>query len=138
MLCTIKVEKEIDIKTVLVEAGVRYWEDATVNGVEDTEGNLIPLRKGNLWCPEIDIDNGTILNWPVGTKADIHYKVCDAGSYHLKDVKGNIVLSIENNYVPNNLIPGEYGDYIIMTVDENGKIAEWPEEPSIEDFYPED
>jgi len=27
-----------------VKCGARYWEDATVNGVEDTEGLLIPLR----------------------------------------------------------------------------------------------
>lgn len=28
-----------------VEAGVRYWEDATVNGIEDVDGALIPCKK---------------------------------------------------------------------------------------------
>jgi len=41
---TIKVEKEVDIKTLHVQANVRYWEDATVNGVEDEEGTLMPCR----------------------------------------------------------------------------------------------
>lgn len=35
MKATIKVEKEFEIKQVLVKAGVRHWEDCTVNGVED-------------------------------------------------------------------------------------------------------
>ena len=43
-------------------------------------------------------------------------------------------LSIEEDYVPNRLIPGEYGDYIIMTIDENGKIAEWETPADITDF----
>jgi hypothetical protein len=29
-----------------VEAEVRYWEDASVNGQEDTDGKLMPFRFG--------------------------------------------------------------------------------------------
>lgn len=136
MKATIKIEKEVDIKTVLVKANVRYWEDAVINGQPDEEGTLTPCRKGDLWCPEIDIDTGVILNWQKGIKADIHFKVCDAGSYYLKDADGNIVLKRENAYVPNELIPGSYGDYIEMEIDENGKIFDWS--PSLEDFDCED
>lgn len=135
MKITVTIEKEVDVKTVLVEVGVRYWEDAIINGVEDTEGNLTPCRKGELWCPEIDIDTGIIINWLKGIKAEVHFKVCDAGSYYVKDSEGNIVLSRKNDYVPNGLIPGEYGDYIIMQIDENGKIADW--DPSLDDFMNE-
>ena len=60
-----------------VSAGVRYWEDASVNGVEDTDGTLIPFRKGDLWCPIIDLETGQIYDWPAGANAYIHYKVCD-------------------------------------------------------------
>lgn len=132
MKAIVTIEKEVDVKTVLVKAHVQYWEDATINGVDDEEGNLTPCRKGELWCPEIDIDTGIIINWTKGVKAEIHFKVCDGGSYYVKDVEGNVVLSIENDYVPNSLIPGSYGDYIVMTIDENGKIAEW--RPSLDDF----
>ena len=132
MKATVTIEKEVDVKTVLVKAHVRYWEDATINGVEDEEGTLTPCREGDLWCPVIDIDTGVILNWPKGTTADIHFKVCDSGSYFLKDADGNVVLSREDDYVPNELIPGSYGDYIEMQVDENGKITNWS--PSLDDF----
>jgi hypothetical protein len=96
----VKIKKEVDIKTLWVEAGVRYWEDATVNGVEDENGELIPCRDGEYWCPIIDIDNGIITNWEKGVTAKIHYKVCDDGSYYLKDADHNTVLSITENYVP--------------------------------------
>lgn len=135
MKATVKVEKEVDIKTVHVEARVRYWEDATINGIIDEDGTLTPCRKGELWCPIIDIDTGIITNWTKGVTADVHFKVCDGGSYFLKDAEGNIVLSREDDYVPNGIIPGEYGDYIIMEIDENGKIANW--EPSLNDFIEE-
>ena len=77
MKATVKIEKEVELKTLVVKAGVRYYEDATVNGVEDTEGDLIPCKQGELWCPIIDIDSGVITNWKQGVKAEVHYKVCD-------------------------------------------------------------
>ena len=134
MLITIKVEKEVDVKTLHVEAAVRSWEDATVNGVDDEGGLLIPCREGNLWKPMIDLVSGVIKNWNKGTVAEIHYKVCDAGCYYLKDKEGVSVLSIINNYVPSILCPEEngYGDYIIMKVQENGYISNW--NPDLSDF----
>lgn len=134
MKVIIKVATEFDIKTLEVEAGVRYWEDAEVNGVEDVDGNLIPFRVGDYWCPKIDIDKGVVIDWPKGTKADIHYKVCDNGSYFMKDADGNTVASIESDYVPSIMCPqgGGYGDYIIMHIDENGVIAKW--RPTIDGF----
>lgn len=127
MKTTIKITKEVELKTLEVKANVRYWEDSEVDGVEDVDGNLIPCRVGDLWCPIIDIDSGVITNWKQGTKADVHYKVCDEGKYYIKDEEGNVVSSIENDYVPNILSQKEngYGDYIIMDIDENGKISDW-------------
>jgi len=135
MKATVTIEKEVDIKTVEVRAHVRYWEDSEINGVPDEKGTLTPCREGELWCPIIDIDTGVILNWIKGVKANVHFKVCDAGSYFLKDAEGKVVLSREDDYVPNELIPGSYGDYIEMSIDENGKIADWT--PSLGDFINE-
>jgi hypothetical protein len=137
MKATIKVEKEVEIKTLHVHAGVRYWEDATVNGIEDTEGDKIPCRDGDDWCPVIDIDTGIINNWPKGATADIHYKVCDAGVYELMDSDGHIIATKEG-YVPKIMCPegNGFGDYIIMEIDESGQIAKWV--PLIEDFFEED
>lgn len=127
MKAKIKIEKEVEIKTLRVAAEVRYWEDSEINGIPDDTGDLTPFRKGELWCPVIDIETGIIKDWPKGTKAEIHFKICDSGSYYLENGKGETVLSIENDYVPSMLSPKEngYGDYIIMDIDENGQIQDW-------------
>lgn len=145
MKAKIKVVKDVEIKTLEVFAEPRYWEDSLVNGQYDTEeGDNIPckqtIKEEQLWCPVIDIDSGVITNWPQGTKAEIHYKVVDHGSYVLKDENGEIVAKIENDYVPKIMNPtGEaYGDYFIFHVDENGKILPWNNTPSLEDFDIED
>lgn len=137
MKTKIKTEKEVDIKTLEVKARVRYWDDAEINGERNENGELVPFKNGDLWCPIIDVDSGVIKDWPQGTIANIHFKVCDAGSYFLKDDQGNVIFSIENDYVPSILCPEEngYGDYIIMKIDENGKIQNWF--PDIEDFEQE-
>lgn len=135
MKAKIKVEKEVDLKTLHVEAGVRYWEDTEVNGEMDTEdGDNIPCKEGGLWRPVIDLETGRIINWEQGKLAEVHYKVCDAGSYYIKDIEGNVVMSIERDYVPSILCPKEagYGDYIIMDIDDKGFIKDW--EADISDF----
>jgi hypothetical protein len=118
----------VNYRYLIVEAGVRYWEDAEVNGVEDAEGDLIPFRSGGLWRPVIDLQEGRILNWPEGTTASIHYKVCDAGEYWLSPDGVEKLQQYRNFYVPDEfLCHGDdgYGDYIIMDVDSSGKIANW-------------
>lgn len=113
-----------------VQAGVRYWEDATVNGATDEDGSLIPLRSGDCWCPTIRLSDGVVLNWPEGVTADVHYKVCDAGNYWLLDEDGNTVATRLDDYVPDEfLCPTSegYGDYIIMSIGPDGAIAGWSE-----------
>jgi hypothetical protein len=123
----IKTVTEVEVKTLRVVAEARYWEDSTVNGVEDTEGTLIPCRDGDNWCPVIDVETGIITNWEKGKTAEIHYKVCDQCSWSLLDTEDNVVATQEDDYVPDTLCPeGDgYGDYIIMNIDENGQIQNW-------------
>lgn len=111
-----------------VSAEVRYWEDATVNGKEDTDGTLIPLRFGDTWKPVIRLDDGQILDWPVGTEAAVCYKVCDQGEYWLHDKDGNRIAKWKGYYVPDDfLCHGDqgFGDYIIFEVGQDGKIKGW-------------
>lgn len=117
---------EVEVKYLKAECGVRYWEDGEVNGVEDTDGTLIPLRVGDAWCPVIDLTTGVVEGWPEGIDADVHYKVCDAGVYQLLDADKNVVISIDG-YVPTIMAPGGsgYGDYVIMTIGTDGKIVGW-------------
>lgn len=111
-----------------VSAGVRYWGDATVNGVEDVDGTLIPFRDGDRWCPTIRLADGLVLGWPAGMEARIHYKVCDDGNYQLRDANHLLVAERLDNYVPNDfLCHGDegYGDYIILDIGGDGIIKGW-------------
>lgn len=108
-----------------VEAQVRYWEDASVNGAEDAEGTLIPGRVGDLWKVKINLADGTVMGWPDGTEASIYYKVCDQGLYWLTDAEGNRIAKYRSYYVPDEfLCHGDqgFGDYIIFEVGPDGKI----------------
>jgi hypothetical protein len=126
MELTTKVTRKVNVKYLKAECGVRYWEDASVNGVEDQNGDLIPLRVGDAWCPTIHLETGKIQDWPQGTEAEIHYKVCDDGRYHLCDEFMNTVASVDG-YVPRMMSPKEngYGDYVIMDVGGDGFIKDW-------------
>jgi len=118
--------RTIPVKYLHAQCGVRYWEDATVNGVADADGTLIPCRVGDCWCPVIDLDTGKIEGWPEGTTARIHYKVCDVGIYTLLNANREKVASADG-YVPEMLSPAglSYGDYVIMNIGPNGEIENW-------------
>lgn len=133
MKITLKIEKEFDVKFLDVNAGVRYWENGIVDGVEDTHGYLIPCKEGDRWCPIIEIETGKIINWEQGKIAEVHYKVCDDGIYILRDQDKSAIKKIEG-YVIDDLSIGDngYGDYIIMSIDADGKIKDW--NPTLESF----
>lgn len=116
-----------DAKYLIVNANVRHWVDATVNGVEDVGGKLIPCRSNDLWLPKIRLCDGQIMSWPEGTSADIHYKVCDAGEYFLADFNGKQIAKWNGHYVPDDILAGGdgYGDYIILKINGDGKIENW-------------
>ena len=127
---TEKVEKEVVF--LKASCGVRYWDDGEVNGKSDDDGK-IPCREGDLWCPLICLKSGIIMNWECGVTASVHYKVCDDGSYALLDKDRDEVISIDG-YVPAIMCPegGGYGDYVIMRIDEDGRILNW--KPDLSDF----
>lgn len=117
-----------------VQAGVRYWEDAIVNGQEDADGTRIPLRQGECWAPVIRLADGAVMDWPQGTTADVHFKVCDQGEYWLLDNGRKRVAKWGGHYVPDSFLclgDAGYGDYIIFKVGADGKIEGW-EQPEIE------
>ncbi len=120
----VTVEQQLKVKYLLARCHVRDWEDATIMGVEDVDGKLVPCRSGDCWTPLIDLDTAKIEAWPKGTIASVHYKVCDAGIYTLLDASKNIIARIDG-YVPSMMSPGGdgYGDYVIMEIGQDGLIA---------------
>jgi len=139
---TINVTESRDVlekaKLLVVEAAVRYWEDAKVNGIEDSDGTRIPLRNGELWKPVIELSTGRILDWPEGMEAHIHYKVCDEGEYWLADADGNRIAKWKDYYVPDHFLCVDcegWGDYIILDVGQDGLIKEWKQPTVKEDEW---
>ena len=135
----VTIKKEVAVRFLQVEANVRYWEDSTVNGVEDTEdGDLIPCKEGGLWKPLIDMKTGIIENWEQGKRASVHYKVCDEGVYSLLEEFTNELAVKVDGYVPSIMSPGGsgFGDYIIMDINEDGLINKWV--ANLEDFQEEE
>ena len=138
--------KDFDkIRYVQLEAGVRYWEDADINGVEDVDlceakeptaprmpfaiptgekTNIAPYGE-YMWKILINVKTGNIVDWPVGTTADVHYKTCDENVVTFCDENKEPISDRYECYVPHFLSPGGdgYGDYIILTVEENGHIT---------------
>ena len=135
MKATIKIEKDVDIRTVIIDIAPRY-----IGGSEDDDMPTdFPLLNANktAWVASVDIDTGAIAGWPQGDKRKMHVKVCDAGIYKLIDGEGNVVAE-RNGYVPNGVVPGSYGDYVELEIDENGIITNWPKHPDISKFFQND
>ncbi|WP_339612099.1 hypothetical protein, partial [uncultured Planktosalinus sp.] len=115
MKIEIKVKKEVEVTHLLIEAKPRYWEDTEVNGISDENGDLIPCRSDDIWSPKINLETGIIIDWPIGTEANIHYKVCDSGEYWILDTNSEKLIKAKGYYVPNFLAIDDngFGDYII-------------------------
>ena len=124
----------VDAVYIEVKAGVRYWEDAKVNGVWDENGTLTPMRVEDDWCPVIRLADGAVQGWPTGITADVSYKVCDEGEYWLLDSDKNRIAKWRDDYVPGDFLchgDNGFGDYIIMRIDGRGLVAGWTS-PKIE------
>ncbi len=131
---TVNIQTPVEVTHIEVEAGVRYWEDALVNGAQDDDGTLIPGRDGDAWRARIRLADGFVEGWPADTEANIHYKVCDAGLYWLTDAEGRKIVKREG-YVPGAFLchgGRGYGDYIILKIKGDGFIAGY-EPPEIDD-----
>lgn len=121
-------------KTIILNA-FAYPDSGTINGVDDPENPtpenpakrpfLVPSNRFEgdwRWQPEIEVETGTILNWPKGMVARIYDKPCDDCNIFVDGENLN-----DGEYVPKFLSPGGegFGDYIIMDIDGNGKINKW-------------
>lgn len=121
----ITVSKEVEVKYLDLDVAVRY-ED------EDMAYDA-PLRNGKEWHALIDLDEGRIVNWPQGFYLSFYMKICDEGIYTLLDAEKREVKR-KSGYVPNKLLPGDYGDYLSLEIDETGKITNWLSYATLEDF----
>ena len=130
MKVTVTKPVEIDIAYVRISVAVKYDEEDIPND--------FPFRKGDQWDIIVDIETGKIVDWPEGVEHDLHMKVTDSGSYWFLDAAKLPVGWIDEDYVPNDVVPGSYGDYIEMQIAGDGTITNWPKSPDVSAFFPQD
>lgn len=128
MKFTVERPVELDIAAVRICIPLRYDDDGGMD-------KNFPLRSGNQWLATVDIDTGKIREWPPEKTGlfEIHEKVVDEGIYELIDGSGVQVAILHHEYVPD-VVPGEYGDYVVMTI-LDGVIKNWPRNPNVADFF---
>lgn len=128
-------DSEVDITHIQIKVPVYF-------GDEDIP-NDFPLRNGPIWNALVEIHGGKIMEWPSDprfAKCQLHMKVCDGGQYTLFysdywDGEYNMWPLVEKKgYVPHGVVPGSYGDYIELEI-ENGVITNWPKNPDVSAFF---
>lgn len=133
------IKKEFKVKYLEVVAGIKYAEDVSVNGEECNKLLDIPCydATNDCWRIIIDVETGVIINWESGKIASVDSKICGNGVYTLLDKKLKEIKTIKG-YVLNCLAIGEdgHGDYIILNIDEDGKIKGW--KPRFDEFMEEE
>lgn len=120
---------EVEIHSVRIE--VELHDDVSENlpnHLFNDDGELDLL---------IEVDTGKVVSWQGSEPVNIHDKVRDNGVYTLFGTDGLEVGKIDNYYVPNDLIPGDYGDYINLEINADGFVTNWPKNPSVLKFFPE-
>ena len=151
------IKKSIEHPAILqCWIGARYWEDSYFNGEEDT-GNAdflktnfpknfflnynedvdVPVKnymkkyKQDFLYLEIDLETGTIHNWPKEITAEFGYKSCDMNFFNLLDEGQQTIAHTKDgwtDYVIGPSFMNEYGDYFVLQVDKNGNIIGWDSE----------
>ena len=106
MKAKIKVTKEVMVQDVTMVFPSR-----------EDEGNR---NYGSMYFLNVCVDTGLVHNWHKNRPKKIFEKVCDAGIYELFDESDDSLARLEGEEVPHGLIPGDYGEYIELHIDENG------------------
>lgn len=118
---------EVEIHSVRIE--VELHDDVSENlpnHLFNDDGELDLL---------IEVDTGKVVSWRGSEPVNIHDKVRDNGVYTLFDSGGLEVANIYNGSVPNDLIPGDYGDYINLEINADGIVTNWPKSPNVLQFF---
>lgn len=131
----VTVLKRVEIEVSHIRISVPLHED-----VIEEIGERFPLLNGGTWNATVEIGTGKIVDWPDGARVECHLrdKVRDQGTYTLLGPGGEEVAKIDEEYVPDDAIPGEYGDYIDFEI-KDGTITNWykPNRISLNEFFPD-
>ncbi len=120
------VEKEFEFDRIRIHIRVKS------DDITPEEEPLPFLNENGSWDITVDIDTGRIREWPTGQGPfDIYAKPVDTGVYQLFK-KGQSEPAYKlSGYVPHGIIPGEFGDYVDLQINEDGVITNWPKSPDV-------
>lgn len=84
----------------------------------------------------INLESG-VMSYPKNIgPATVHIKAVDRGTYTLIGNDGCYVAELQD-YVPHGVVPGSYGDYIELEIDEHNKVTNWPKQIDVSEFFKE-
>ena len=85
--------------------------------------NKYPLVSKGMWSGIVDLKTHKLLNWK-HEYGDLYLqaKICDSGTYFLLDKDKKAIWS------------DDCGDYIRLSINSDGTIENWPENPDYSDF----
>lgn len=135
MEVVINVPQKFEITKLVCKARVRYPEDSGISydgehWEDDDEINpkmpcIVKEGKDFYWVIEIDPEDGKIMNWTQGMYGSTAYKTCDEFECYVYSHDKQLLHY--DGYVPNFMSIDDigYGDYIYVTIDNNGMINGW-------------
>ena len=124
-----KIETEIEVSQIQMTLPIRYEEDEYLKELPCFKNGMVVFR--------VDIDTGKIIDFPDDVEINVDMKVVDEGIYEIFGPDGGSIKRLEDGYVPNGVIPGEYGDYVDLKISK-GHITNWPKNPSLDSFFPDE
>lgn len=130
MKVTVYKPVELEIHTVRIE--VELHDDVSENlpkHLFNDDGELDLL---------IEIDTGKVISWQGDEPVSIHDNIRNNGVYTLFDKCGGEVASLDNYYIPYDLIPGKRGEYIHIDISTDGVVTNWPDVPNVYEFFEPD
>jgi hypothetical protein len=85
---------------------------------------------------KVDLATGVIRNWHYKEDVRLFLKVTDMGKYKFYDENHDLVYAFKG-YVPNKLLPPPdgCGNYIRLHISREGKITNWYEYITLENFH---
>ena len=131
MIIEIPTTKIVDVKYVTIRIPIYDYMDEEIP-------KDFPLRDGDEWKAMIDLETHQIRNWAQGESRHLYIKVSDGGVYSLMTKDFECVAMLTYEYVPRGVIPGRWGDYIDLQIDETGKVVNMPQKLNFDEFFKKD
>lgn len=111
-------------------------DDLAESGLDAAQIEALRFEKDGAMVLTVRLTDGMILGWPPhGGECRLNVKVGTRGAYKLLSGDGRVVAAVPaDRYVPNDVVPGRWGDYVDLRIARDGTIKNWPSDPSFDDF----